>query len=150
MGMHLQPQWLETVHVSFPSDGALFPNHHRTVSLSSPVLTPEVPTVTFVGHLERAWLKDTLEGLEVRTGMGLLVDCSQMTSYEREARTFFVDWHRKNREVIAAVAIVTDNMLYRMIISAMSMASGQTMRAFDDVSSAQHWLIDQNSGGPRR
>lgn len=110
--------------------------------LSLPLPSPEVLSVTFTGHLEVNWLKDTLESLDVRPGMGLLIDCSQMTSYDREARTFFVDWHREHRKIIDAVAIVTDNMLYRMIIAAMAMASEQTMRAFDDVSTAQTWLLN--------
>lgn len=115
------------------------------VSLSLPLAPQEVPTVTLEGHLEAGWLKDTLESLQLPSGMGLLVDCSRMTSYEREARTFFVDWHREHRKVISAVAIVTNNMLYRMIISTMALASGQTMRAFDDTGAARHWLIDFRS-----
>lgn len=74
------------------------------------------------------------------TRFPLLVDCSAMTGYDSEARASFVAWNAKNRDRIAGVAIVTDNVLWHMVIRAMSLASGTEMRAFDRVDSAERWL----------
>lgn len=76
----------------------------------------------------------------------MLVDCSAMTGYDSEARASFVAWNAKNRERIAGVAIVTDNILWHMVIRAMAFASGTEMRAFDRTDAAERWLDSIVSG----
>ena len=66
-----------------------------------------------------------------------------MTDYEREAREAFVEWTR-DRPEIRRIAIVIRKPVWRMVISAMSIASSRTMRAFDDVASARAWLAEKS------
>lgn len=98
--------------------------------------------MSFEGRLEEAWLQEAFDSLsrKVTPGVTLLIDCSSMSSYEPAARALFVSWHREHRQLIPAVAIVTTNMLYRMIIATMALASSQQMRGFDDAESAREWL----------
>ena len=68
-----------------------------------------------------------------------MVDCSAMTGYDTEARVAFVDWARSNRKRLARIAIVTNNALWHMVISAMRLASSTEMKAFSDVGPARAW-----------
>lgn len=92
------------------------------------------------GHLTLESLELALASLSVSQLRPLLVDCTKMDSYEAAARERFVEWHREHRAVISGVAVVTDNRLWHMIVSAMSLASGQKMRAFADAEAAHVWL----------
>ena len=71
----------------------------------------------------------------------LLIDANAMTGYTSEARGAFVDWHRTNKGRLGRVAIVTERMLWHMVIRAMAMASGQQMRPFSDRTEAEAWLL---------
>lgn len=62
-----------------------------------------------------------------------------MTDYEREARDAFVEWGR-SRTRMKRVAIVVKKPVWRMVISAMSIASSRDMRAFDTIEAATKWL----------
>lgn len=95
-----------------------------------------------VGHLTSAALEETLTKVETEVALcaGMLVDCSKMTGYDADARAYFVAWHRRKAEGIEGVAVVTRKPLWRLVISAMALASGQRMKAFDDVKSADRWL----------
>jgi len=79
------------------------------------------------------WLRTDVRSL------ALVIDCRRMKGYEGDARALFVQWNKANRPRIERVAIVTDNALYRMVISAMALASQQDMRAFGDVAGARAW-----------
>jgi len=81
-------------------------------------------------------------------GCVLLVDCLGMTGYDADARAAFVSWHRGHRELIRRTAILTDKPLWHMIVSAMSLASGTPMRAFDERRAALAWLDDQARMAP--
>ncbi len=98
--------------------------------------------VVLSGHLTRDQLADALARVSLRAParVGLLVDCRTMTGYDAEARELFVEWNRTNRESVAGIAIVTDNRLWSMVIGAMSLASGQRMRAWSTVEDARAWL----------
>jgi SpoIIAA-like len=100
-------------------------------------------SVVLVGQLDRLQLERALTPVSdaLRSGRcGLLVDCREMTGYTSEARSFFVDWNSAHRARVTRVAILTDNMLWHMIIAAMSLASGQSMKAFADAYAARAWL----------
>ncbi len=73
--------------------------------------------------------------------VGLLVDCSGMTGYERAAREAFVHENRELKRYISGVAVVTPNPVYRMVVGAMSLASTQRMRAFAEADEARAWLV---------
>lgn len=108
-----------------------------------PTRVPE--TLLLQGHLDVANLDRALAELEGRItpGTRLIVDCTEMTDYDGDARAHFVTWHREHREHIAAVAILTHKPLWHMIVSAMALASGQRMKAFDDRGAAHAWLLSR-------
>ncbi len=98
--------------------------------------------VALVGHLSKPVLASALQrATEPAPGLfGLLCDCLGMSSYDMDAREAFVAWNRDYRERVAAVAIVTEKTLWHMVVSTMSMASGQRMRAFRKPDDARRWL----------
>jgi len=84
-----------------------------------------------------------------RLGMGrLLVDCSAMTDYEGEARRLFTEWNANNKHRVQGVAVVTDKLLWHMVVSTIALASSQTMKAFSEIDEAHAWLA--SLGAPRR
>lgn len=106
--------------------------------------------VTLRGHLTVSSLERELAPLEalLRSGhRALIVDASQMTSYDDEARSQFVAWNRLYKDRIGRVAIVTDRLMWRMVISAMSLAAQQEMQAFASLDHARVWASrDRESG----
>ncbi|HEX4513268.1 MAG TPA: STAS/SEC14 domain-containing protein [Polyangiaceae bacterium] len=91
--------------------------------------------------LTAAELRAALTRVE-RDATALLIDATEMTDYERDAREAFVEWSR-SRPSIKRIAIVVNNPLWRMVISAMGIASRRDMRAFDNAESAMKWLDDR-------
>jgi len=108
------------------------------------VPAPSVVTLTLQGQLTRDALALELRRAEaeLREDSSMIVDCVAMEDYEPEARVLFVNWHRKHR--LQRVAVITENRLWHMLVSAMSLASGQRMRAFSEVPAAREWLIGQS------
>lgn len=94
-------------------------------------------------HLTAAALRDALEksGAQLpRDGqIALLVDCSRMTGYDADARALFVAWNRDHKKRIDRVAIITDNGLWHVVVSAMALASGRKMKAFQSRAEAVSW-----------
>lgn len=102
-------------------------------------------TIALRGELTSDTLRPQLalaeEQMEAVGGqVSLLFDCSSMTGYAPDARSEFVHWNQEHKEKVGAVAIVTDRSLWRMVISAMALASRQDMRAFEEVPEARTWL----------
>jgi len=97
------------------------------------------------GQLTANGLAGLLESLEVRIrGEGsdlLLVDCLDMTGYDPAARDLFVSWNARNRGHLRAVAIVTRNTLWHLVVGTMALASRQRMRAFDGRAEGVSWLL---------
>ena len=80
-----------------------------------------------------------------RLGQGcLLVDCSAMDDYEAEARRLFTEWNSQNRHRIDRVAVVTEKVLWHMVIRTIGLASSQTMKPFDTRDAAFEWLTGQD------
>jgi hypothetical protein len=110
----------------------------------------EIVRVVLRGHLTKDLLDREL-GVVKRTGeMCLLVDCLEMTSYDTDARTYFVEWHRKMRrasrsptgeERIERTAIVLRNPLWRIVVAAMRLAANMPMTAFETLDEAERWLL---------
>lgn len=71
----------------------------------------------------------------------LVVDSLAMTGYDPEARDLFVRWHAEHRAHMRGVGVVTDRMLWRMVVGAMALASRQTMRTFSGVQEALEWAL---------
>lgn len=101
--------------------------------------------ILLVGHLTRAALDRSFDELSKarggRTGgFNLLVDALAMTDYDTDARSRFVEWNAAHKKQIHRVAIVTEKVLWHMVVAAMSVASGQKMRAFSTVDEALGWM----------
>ena len=89
-----------------------------------------IATISLRGHLTALVLETALASVEA-TATGLLVDATDMTDYDAGAREAFVAWNERMRSRIARVAVITQKPLWRMVISAMGVASRQKMKAFD-------------------
>jgi hypothetical protein len=101
----------------------------------------EIREVRLEGHLTRNNLEAALGGVDQRGGAyRLLLDALAMTGYDLEARHAFVAWNRRNRSGVDRVAIVTERTMWRAVIAAMALASGQDMRAFTSPEGARDWL----------
>lgn len=98
-----------------------------------------IATVMLRGHLTALALETALASVDA-SATGLLVEASDMTDYDAGAREAFVAWNDRMRSRITRVAIVTHKPLWRMVISAMGVASRQKMKAFDTVDAALTWL----------
>ena len=108
-------------------------------------MTPVIghPTLRLEGHLTAESLDAAFAALALPSGRTpLVVDCRAMTGYDAAARERFVDWNRAHRERLTRVAVLTDNRLWHMVISAMAMASGQPMKGFADPGAARAWVDD--------
>jgi len=75
----------------------------------------------------------------------LIVNCLPMESYEIAAREGFVAWNRQHRHQIRAVAILTSKALWNMVIRAMALATGMTMRPFSEHSAARGFFDSLSS-----
>ncbi len=91
--------------------------------------------------MANAGLSQFEERFRGRSGpISLLIDCRQMSGYDVEARSAFVAWNKRWRSRLHRVAILTENRLWHVLVSAMALASGQEMRAFFGRSDAERWL----------
>ena len=92
------------------------------------------------GHLTQSALLGALRALEpIEESVALLIDATAMTGYDLAARTRFVEWNRRNRAHVQRVAIVTSKLVWRTVISAMSLASSQQMKPFASAAEAAAW-----------
>jgi hypothetical protein len=72
--------------------------------------------------------------------VALIVNCRTMTGYDADARALFVSWNARFRSRINRVAVLTEKILWHMVVGAMAVASGQRMKAFDSLEAADEWL----------
>lgn len=104
------------------------------------------------GFLDAAQVQSAMAEADARLdGLGagrLLVDCLAMDDYEAEARRLFTEWNARNKGRVERVAVVTDKLLWHMVVSTIGLASSQTMKAFSDIDEAHLWLTQANP--PRR
>lgn len=70
----------------------------------------------------------------------LMIDCRRVEGYEGTARDRIVRWARSQRDRVDRVAVVTDNVLWQMVLRTSSLASAQAMRGFTDIEDAFDWL----------
>ena len=107
----------------------------------------EIVRIDLVGHLTAEKLKLALTKAEAATApkIALLVDCLAMTGYDGEARSLFVGWHKGMQRRVTRTAIVLNQPFWRIVISAMSLASSAPMHAFDTHQEAEKWLAQPMS-----
>ncbi len=101
--------------------------------------------ITLSGHLTKERLEQAfgeIEGdLEASSvDRTLIVDCSNMSGYDMDARSTFVEWNKKWRRRIDRVAIITDNTLFHMVIRIMAKVTSQQMKYFTSLDSAVEWI----------
>ncbi len=101
-----------------------------------------VAKLVLVGRLTKAELQAELSSLlaNLSDSAALLVDATRMTGYDQEARDEFVAWNAEHRHRLRAVAVVSEKMAWRVVVSAMAFASRQKMKAFHNEASALSWL----------
>lgn len=91
-------------------------------------------TLPLSGHLSRESLDAAIGQIEDQLSMfdpcHLVVDALEMTGYTGEARQRFVDFAREHGDALGRISILTTKPLWRVVISAMSLASGKTMRPY--------------------
>jgi hypothetical protein len=108
-------------------------------------LERRIVEMSLEGHLTERSLAAALAGAtkSLRSaggGVGLIVDCTTMTSYDLAARGVFVEWNKASRGSLRRLAILTTNSLWRMVISVMALAAGTEMKPFGRRSDALDWL----------
>ena len=108
---------------------------------------PDVISLVLSGHLTLDSLNASLAPILPRiqetpegTWVDLLVDALGMDGYDNDARARFVAFNAETRSRVRRVAILTQNVLWSMVISAMSLASRQKMQAFPNEVEALQWL----------
>lgn len=104
-----------------------------------PVKLVEIP---LEGHLTEPALAATLSAAaqQIEPPCAMVVDCLAMDDYDPDARRAFVEWHKAHKARVSAVAILTSKASWRLVISAMALASGQRMKPFADRASAEAWI----------
>ena len=110
--------------------------------MNEPIAPPV--ELELVGHLTALALAQQLKATEQRIPAqgqaSLLVDCSLMTGYDADARELFVKWNSDHKQHIRRVAVITDNGLWHVVVSAMSLASRRSMKAFSVRADGVAWL----------
>ena len=99
-----------------------------------------------VGHLSESGLRDTLSSVQVSIDTAdkrvqLVFDCLNMSGYDLAARVAFVEWNARNKERVSAVAVVTQNSLWRVVVATMALVSRQTIKAFATIADADAWCV---------
>ncbi len=89
---------------------------------------------------------DTQLARNVKEPCTLLIDILGMQGYSPEARSAYVAWHRRSPANLIAVAVVTSNKLWTMVIAAIGITV--PLRAFDSRDKAETWLR-QHASRPR-
>lgn len=111
----------------------------------------QVLTVTVEGYLSEEQLVKLLAPVDAELERfptepyGVVVDILKMSGYSPEARSAYIAWHQRLQQNIKGVAVVTNNMLWRMVIAAIGLSV--PLRAFDANPDAVRWL---QGLGPRR
>jgi len=115
------------------------------------------PATTFEGYetdsLVRIHLTGRVNAIDLAKQLGgavrpggaqlLLVDCAEVIDLDPEARQLFIDWNTAHRQDIDAVAVITENELWHLVVSTMALSSHQKMRAFVSRTAALEWLMAQ-------
>lgn len=105
---------------------------------------PRVVEVRLLGDLTLATLRDALGPVRAQLDattdpVALVVDASGMTGYDADSRTEFIRWNAEHRLRIHRVAIVTQRIAWRMVISGMGLAARRELRPFADLKAAREW-----------
>lgn len=104
----------------------------------------ETIVIELEGHLTRGQMSRTLALPEqqMRDGCVLVVNALGMSGYDAAAREAFVAWNREHRDQVVGVAVITSKPMWRLVVSAMGLASSQSMKAFENADEALRWARD--------
>lgn len=96
------------------------------------------------GHLTAESITATLAGVARRLELAgrpsvLVIDLLGMESYEPACRVAFTGWYKRNSAAIRAVAGVTNRASWRVIISAIGLATKGQFKSFEVVDEAMRW-----------
>jgi hypothetical protein len=107
-------------------------------------MTMQVLTVVVEGYLSEEQLVKLLTPVDSELARfpnepyGVVVDILRMSGYSPEARSAYIAWHQRLQQNIKGVAVVTNHMLWRMVIAAIGLTV--PLRAFDANPEAVRWL----------
>lgn len=121
----------------------------RSGEEQAPLSHPRIQ-LALIGHLTESALMAALDRADLELGAArsraaLIVNCLTMTGYDSAARSLFVSWNSRHKRKFSCVAVITKNKLWHMVVSSMSLASGQKMKAFTDPADAEPWISEQGS-----
>jgi hypothetical protein len=105
----------------------------------------EILRIELAEHLSAAALAAALAPVTAKLAASrerkvLLVDARRMDGYDPAARTLFVEWNALHRRRFRKVAIITEKIAWKMVVSTMSLASGQRMKTFLSQAEGEAWL----------
>lgn len=110
--------------------------------------------IQLTGHLTAAALHDLLkqasQSIPMRGQTALVIDCLGMTGYDSDARSLFVGWNSDHKKRISRVAVITEKVLWHVVVSAMSLASRQRIKAFHARDEGLSWAADAADDAPSR
>lgn len=116
----------------------------RSTGTRAAIGSTRVVSVRLLGTLSEHGVYESVQRAEEtldRLGRArLMIDCRRVEGYEGESRDRIVTWARSQRDRVDRVAIVTDNVLWQMVLRTSSLASRQSMRGFTDIEDAFDWL----------
>ena len=100
--------------------------------------------IVLKGHLTGPALERALEtvtwSLEGKSDdCALVFDCLEMTGYDTEIRDIYITWHRRFKDRIKRVAVVTDRQLWRVVVSTVGLAVRGQVKTFNTLSPARSW-----------
>jgi hypothetical protein len=101
--------------------------------------------IALKGHLTRSSLRTALVTIEpnlMKEVRCLVIDFRAITGYDADARSLFIEWNIRHKPRLKAVAVLTDNDFWPVLISAVALASRQRMQVFADESTALAWVND--------
>jgi hypothetical protein len=117
--------------------------HERPTGTRS-IGTARVVSIRFRGVVDDRSLRESLERAEEtldRLGRArLLLDCRLVETYAGDARNHLMSWSRAQGDRVDRVAIVTEQVLWSMVIRTSSIGTTQKMRPFADIDEAFDWL----------
>ena len=69
-----------------------------------------------------------------------IFDCRQMHGYDLAARVGFSEWNREQADRLRKVVIITDRLLWRVVVSAMALAARREILTAESLAEADRLL----------
>jgi hypothetical protein len=104
----------------------------------------EVVTLSFSGFVTSAAFRLRMSDFSTEMCPGnvyaLLFDILQVSGYEPALLDDYIRWHKQHATQVHRVAVVTNRMIWRLVVRTLSVAGGGPIEPFDHVDAAGVWL----------